>query len=105
MISSRLPDIFLRFHSSKYTVTFLSRNVVSHPYPSILHYISDFSDEQREDKHTASPSSRARLPKMKMVVIGTYKSRLVKWLTLASSTRARELLSMEMVVTGTSCAW
>ena len=45
MISSRLPDRFLRFHSSKCTVAFLSRNV------SILHTltpVSDFSDEQRE---------------------------------------------------------
>ena len=52
MISCRLPD--LRFHSSyssKRTVAFLSRNVVSHPYPSILHTltpISDFSGEQCE---------------------------------------------------------
>ena len=34
-----------------------------------------------------------------------YKSRVVKWLTLASSTRAMELPSMEMVVIGTSCVW
>ena len=34
MISSRLPG---RYLSSRHTVAFLSKNVVSHPYPSILH--------------------------------------------------------------------
>ena len=81
-ISSRLPDRFLRFHSSKCTVTFLSRNV------SILHTltpVSDFSDEQREtnihfllEVELGFPNGNGR---------HRYKSRLV---TSASSTRARD---------------
>ena len=79
MISSGLPDRFLRFHSSKCTVAFLSRNV------SILHTltpVSDFSNEQRETNIQLLPhfSSRARLPNGRH----RYKSRLVKWLTSAS---------------------
>ena len=86
MISRRLPDRFLRFHSSKCTVAFLSRNV------SILHTltpVSDFSDEQRETNiqlllqvELGFPNENGR---------HRYKSRLVKWLTF-QSTRARELL-------------
>ena len=100
MISSRLPDRFFRFHSSKCTVAFLSRNV------SILHTltpVSDFSDEQRETN--MQPLLQVELGFPNGNGRHGYKSRLVKWLTSASSTRARELLSMEMVVTGTSCAW
>ena len=75
---------------------------------SILHTltpVSDFSDEQRETNiqlliqvELGFPNRNGR---------HRYKSCLVKWLTLASSssTRARELLGVEMVVTGTSCAW
>ena len=100
MISRRLPDRFLRFHSSKCTVAFLSRNI------SILHTLtpfSDFSDEQRETN--IQPLLQVELGFPNGNGRHRYKSRLVKWLTSASSTRARELLSMEMVVTGTSCAW
>ena len=77
MKSSRLPDRFLHFHSSKCTVAFLSRNV------SILHTltpVSDFSDEQRE----------TNMQSLLQVELGfrngngrhRYKLRLVKWLTL-----------------------
>ena len=96
-ISSRLPDRFLRFHSSKCTVAFLSRNV------SILHTltpVSDFSDEQRETNiqlllqvELGFPNGNGR---------HRYKSRLVKWLRPLAL--GGELLGMEMVVTGTSCA-
>ena len=83
MISSRLPDRFLRFHSSKCTVAFLSRNV------SILHTltpVSDFSDEQRE-------TNIQLLLQVQVVELGfpngngrhRYKSCLVKWLTFQSS--------------------
>ena len=86
---SRLPDRFLRFHSSKCTVAFLSRNV------SILHTltpVSDFSDEQRET------NIQQLLLQFKLVELGfpngngrhMYKSRLVKWLTFQLG--ARELL-------------
>ena len=63
MISSRLPDRFLRFHSSKSTVAFL-------PEISILHTlnpVSDFSFEQHETNiHPLLQASQ-----MEMVVIGT----------------------------------
>ena len=72
----RLPDRFLRFHSSKRTVAFLSRNV------SILHTlttVSDFSDEQRKTNmrlllvELGFPNGNGR---------HRYKLHLVKWLTL-----------------------
>ena len=92
MISSRLPDRFLRFHSSKCTVTFLSRNV------SILHTltpVSDFSDEQR-DKHTASPSNQVELGFPNGNGRHRYKSRLVQWQTSASSFSTRALGSVSV---------
>ena len=51
MISSRLPDRFLHFHSSNCTVAFLSRNVVSHPYPSILHTLTPISGFSQGLRH------------------------------------------------------
>ena len=88
MISSRLPDRFLRFYSSKCTVTFLSRNV------SILHTltpVSDFSDEQRETNIQLLLQVQVELGFPNGNGRHRYKSRLVKWLTF-QSTRARELL-------------
>ena len=90
MISSRLPDRFLCFHSSKCTVAFLSRNV------SILHTltpVSDFSDEQRETnhKHTVHHQVQVELGFLNGNDRHRYKSRLVKWQTF-QSTLARELL-------------
>ena len=88
MISSRLPDRFLRFHSSKCTVAFLSRNV------SILHTltpVSDFSDEQRETNIQLLLQVQVELGFPNGNSRHRYKSRLVKWLTF-QSTRARELL-------------
>ena len=84
MISSRLPDRFLRFHSSKCTVAFLSRNV-STP-------VSDFSDEQRETNIQLLLQVQVELGFPNGNGRHMYKSRLVKWPTSASSTRARELL-------------
>ena len=88
MISSRLPDRFLRIHSSKCTVAFLSRNV------SILHTltpVSDFSDEQRETNIQLLRNGRHRY-KSRLVTFQLsfsygngrhrYKLRLLKWLTL-----------------------
>ena len=64
-------------------------------HSSYTNPVSDFSDEQRETNiqlllqvELGFPNGNGR---------HMYKSRLVKWLTLASSTRARELLGMEMV--------
>ena len=97
MISSRLPDRFLlRFHSSKCTVAFLSRNV------SILHTltpVSDFSDEQRETNIQLLLQVQVELGFPNGNGRHRYKSHLVKWLTFQGASR------MEMVVTGTSCAW
>ena len=92
-----LSDRFLRFHSSKCTVAFLSRNVVSHPYPSILHTltpISDFSDEQRETTIQLLHQVELDFPKWKWS--SWVQVALGKWLTSASSTRAssRELLGV-----------
>ena len=54
---------------------FLSRNVDSYPYPSILHTLTPFLTFRllrltASDKPAASPSTRARLTKMELVVIG-----------------------------------
>ena len=76
MIANRLPgrSLSFQFLSSKRTIAFLSRNVVSH-YPSILHRLTPISDfSSARDKYAASPSTRARLSKMEMVVIGTSHS-------------------------------
>ena len=78
MISSRLPDRSLRFHSSKCTVAFLSRNV------SILHTltpVSDFSDEQRETNIQLLLQVQVELGFPNGNGRHRYKSRLVKWLT------------------------
>ena len=75
----RLPDRFLRFHSSKCTVAFLSRNV------SILHTltpVSDFSDEQRETNIQLLLQVQVELGVPNGNGRHRYKSRLVKWLTL-----------------------
>ena len=88
MISSRLPDSFLRFHSSKCTVAFLSRNV------SILHTltpVSDFSAEQRETNIQLLLQVQVELGFPNGNGRHRYKSRLVKLLTF-QATRARELL-------------
>ena len=84
-ISSRLPDRFLRFHSSKCTVAFLSRNV------SILHTltpVSDFSDEQRETNIQLLLQVQVELGFPNGNGRHMYKSRLVTF----QPTRARELL-------------
>ena len=89
MISSRLPDRFLHFHSSKCTVAHLSRNV------SILHTltpVSDFSNEQRETNIQLLLQVQVELGFPNGNGRHRYKSHLVKWLTSASSTRAREIL-------------
>ena len=78
MISSRLPDRFLRFHSSKCTVAFLSRNV------SILHTltpVSDFSDEQRETNIQLLLQVQVELDFPNGNGRHRYKSRLVKCLS------------------------
>ena len=101
MISSRLPDRFLRFHSSKCTVAFLSRNV------SILHTltpVSDFSDEQRETNIQLLLQVQVELGFPNGNGRHRYKSRLVKWLTFQSTRASWGASRMEMVVTGTSCA-
>ena len=85
MISSRLPDRFLRFQC---IVAFLSRNV------SILHTltpVSDFSDEQRETNIQLLLQVQVELGFPNGNVHHRYKSPLVKWLTFRT-TQARELL-------------
>ena len=101
MISSRLPDRFLRFHSSKCTVAFLSKNV------SILHTltpVSDFSDEQRETNIQLLLQVQVELGFPNGNGRHRYKSRLAKWL-IFNRLELGGASRMEMVVTGTSCAW
>ena len=98
MISSGLPDRFLRFHSSKCTVAFWSRNV------SILHTltpVSDFSDEQRETNiqlllqvqvELGFPNGNGRRHRYTQVAFGEL------------SVELKGASRMEIVVTGTSCA-
>ena len=85
MISCRLPERFLHFHSSKCTVAFLSslsRNV------SILHTLTpvlDFSDEQRETNIQLLLQVQVELGFPNGYGRHRYKSRLVKWLTFQLS--------------------